>query len=65
MTRPSFGSIPCPKCNIVELNLPVFDHFIREHSPFEDQEQIEKLLRSQNPNLTPIVAGLLLAHRIA
>ena len=55
LTRPVFGPTPCPKCSLKELDSSYFHHYITEHSPFEHEDDIVKLMCAPTLVMSDIV----------
>ena len=55
LTRPVFGPTLCPKCSMKELDSSYFHHYITEHSPFEHEDDIVKLLCAPTLVMSDIV----------
>ena len=56
LTRPSYGSSPCPRCDVSDLEgNSYFEHYITTHSSLMNVDRILSALSSSEPDLSLVI----------
>ena len=61
LTRPSYGSSPCPRCDVSDLEgNSYFEHYITTHSSLMNVDRILSALSSPEPDLSLVINHFML-----